>query len=101
MQVHLFGHTPSRVPQKALLMPHAGPFRPAEDWSHACRVDKEMHPTDWLEALPQSTLVDLMQRRCSLVGGRIRGSVTNVQGTRGSFILTNEEVMHYEAKIRL
>jgi hypothetical protein len=31
--------------------------------SPACRVNKKLHPTSWLESLPQSTLVDLMQRR--------------------------------------
>jgi hypothetical protein len=31
-----------------------------------CR-DSGGQPTDWLEALPQSTLIDVMQRRCRLL----------------------------------
>ena len=34
-----------------------------------CRVAKKQHPTDWLEKLPQSTLVELLQRRSQVVGG--------------------------------
>ena len=33
----------------------------------ACRVDEKLHPTVWLESLPQSMLVDLMQRRCRYI----------------------------------
>jgi hypothetical protein len=28
------------------------------------------HPTDWLTLLPQTTLIDVMQRRCRLIAGR-------------------------------
>jgi uncharacterized Fe-S cluster-containing radical SAM superfamily protein len=38
---------------------------------HMCirRVAKQLRPTDWLEKLPQSTLVKLMQRRLQIIGG--------------------------------
>jgi hypothetical protein len=39
---------------------------------HARRDAKKLHPTDWLEALPPSTLVELMQRRVCVIGGNAR-----------------------------
>jgi hypothetical protein len=58
-----------------------------------------MHATDWLEALPQSTLVELMQRRCCLIGGVARGKVT--RDTTALFRLTSEEIEQYENDIEV
>jgi hypothetical protein len=33
------------------------------------RVEAKLHPTDWLEALPKSALIELMKMRCQAIGG--------------------------------
>jgi hypothetical protein len=42
-----------------------------------CRVAKKQHPTDWLEKLPQSTLVELLQRRSQVLGGIVKADCNN------------------------
>ena len=42
-----------------------------------CRVAKKQHPTDWLEKLPQSTLVELLQCRSQVLGGLARADCSN------------------------
>lgn len=52
---------------------------------------------DWLMALPQSTLVDVMQRRCRLMCGIIR---CGPSAQRDTFTrLTDADVIQQEARI--
>ena len=53
----------------------------------------EEHFEDWLTQLPQTTLVDIMQRRCSLLGGSIRASYA-----LGPFVpMMGYEIKHQES----
>lgn len=55
-----------------------------------CR--REVPPTHWLTSLPHATLIQIMQRRCSLIGGGIRASHTS-----GYFVpLTEYEIKQEE-----
>ena len=62
-----------------------------------CRADAKMHPTNWLEALPQSTLVSVMNVRCSSIGGAAASSVTRTDNTVQA--LSCEEIKQLEDKI--
>ena len=60
-----------------------------------CR--REGRPTDWLTLLPQTTLIDIMQRRCSLIGGSIRASYAF-----GPFVpLAEYEIRHQESMFQM
>lgn len=64
--------------------------------SVVCRQQDE-NPTDWLMALPQSTLVTIMQRRCGIMCGVIRWGPS---APRKTFSLpTDEEMTQQEARI--
>jgi hypothetical protein len=53
--------------------------------------------TDWLMALPQSTLVDVMQRRCDLMCSVIRWGPSAQRDTWT--LLTDEEFLQQEARM--
>ena len=61
------------------------------------RRNTDKHPTDWLTQLPPSTLVELMQQRCRLLGGIVKSSPAN----KTFHLLTDEEVVHHESRIQL
>jgi hypothetical protein len=69
--------------------------------SPACRIDQKLHPTDWLKALPQSTLVELMQRRCQyMTAAAVRSSKMNSSETiYGLKASTTVEVTQLENQI--
>lgn len=67
---------------------------------HVHRVAAKLHPTDWLENVPQSTNVELLQRRVQLVGGRAR-----LEGTHRTYpfnhgppiLLSDADIKRYES----
>jgi hypothetical protein len=66
-----------------------------------CRVDEKLHPTDWLESLPQSTLVDLMQRRCRYIAAAAVQSLgmKSCRKIHGLKALTTWEITRLESHI--
>jgi hypothetical protein len=93
--MHMSCMPPHHTPNISTWLASCAHLHETEHASHLmCRPMKE-HPTDWLLQLPQSTLFDIMQRRCRLLGN-INIWVPGI----GTFNpLTTKEVMQLETRI--
>ena len=58
-----------------------------------------MHPTEWLEALPQSTLLDLMRCRCCYIGAAAKICGQNSERVVKLKALSNVEISQLESQI--
>ena len=65
---------------------------------YECRKE-DGDPTDWLMLLPQSTLVDVMLRRCRALGGIV--SVAEESKASSFKWLTPAQVMKQEFRIKV
>ena len=63
----------------------------------AMRREQDAQPDGWLMALPQSTLINLMHRRCRMISSIVR--VGQKEGTFNFDLLTDEEIIEQERRI--